>query len=409
MKYLVFIVNTIYNDKILFVIMLLIVILTITSSPLISHTESELSKIAITGSFYKYEYILAPNTTIEGKDIYIAIINTANKPINVSLGYEAPDFIEIIFSHQNVTLLPGEHKIIYIKIKALPNAIPGEYEVKVYANIIMKTVEGKVILVPGAGQRTTIRVVGPTGRLVAETIDKEGNHVTTEISVLRITPKGVYTVITNKSGYINISIPPGKYIIRAMLASEILAEEKIVIEENETKRVFLTVSTIWFDYFDVLPYYKDNNIVFAEVIGVVKNVYKPVNNVSIILVVGYNGSFLENISIASVPVLPQGRAEYKYRYIPVNGWQNGTYTFKLIMISSKRIYSETPEKKLNITVYKAGERIITRIQNTTTVITANRSAITTTTIKNGEFNYWLLPVIIIVIAVIAILALKRKR
>ncbi len=400
--------NTVYSTRLLFVILLIIAVFVSLTSLSISYAESESSRIAITGSFYKYEYVLAPNTTIEGRDIYIAVINTASKPVNVSLGYEAPDFIEIIFSHRNVTLLPGEHKIVYIKIKALPNAIPGEYEIKVYANIIMKTVEGKVILVPGAGQRTTIRIVGPTGRLVVETVDKEGNHVITEVRVLRITPKGEYTVVTNKTGYINISLPPGKYIVKATLAGELLAEEKVVIEENETEKVFLTVSTIWFDYFDILPYYKDNNIVFAEVIGVVKNVYKPVNNVSIVLVVNYNGSFLENVTIATIPVLSQGRAEYKYRYIPVNGWQNGTYTFKLVMVSGKRVYSETPERTLSIIVHRSRGQIITKVQNTTTTIVVNKSTITTTTIKSSEFNYWLI-LVVVIIAGILILVIKRKR
>lgn len=402
-----FIVGIAYNR--ISIIILLVIIVIPVISPLICYTESETPKIAITGSFYKYEYVLAPNTTISGKDIYVAIFNTADKPINVSLGYEAPDFIEIIFSQQNATILPGEHKIVYIRIRALPNAIPGEYEVKVYANIIMKTVEGKVILVPGAGQRTTIRIVGPTGRLIAETIDKEGNHVTTEIRVLRITTKGEYTVTSNKSGYINISLPPGKYIVRATLAGEMLAEEKVVIEENKTERVFLTVSTVWFDYFDVLPYYRDKNIVFAEIIGVVKNVYKAINNVSIILVVNYNDRFLENVTIASIPILPQGRAEYKYRYIPMNGWQNGTYMFKLVMVSGTKVYSETSEKLLNVTTYKVKEQV-TKIKNMTTTITVNKSTATTITTRGrAGFNYWLLVIIIIlVIVAVIVLAMKRK-
>ncbi len=389
-----------------FLVLLLVIMLYYS----ISYAETSAPRIAVTGSFYKYEYVLAPNTTIEGRDIYIAIFNTANKPINVSLGYEAPDFIKIIFSQRNLTIMPGKFKIVYIKIKALSNAMPGEYEVKVYANIVMKSVEGKVILIPGAGQRTTIRIVGPTGRLVAETIDKDGNHVTTEIRVLRITPKGEYTVITNKSGYINISLPPGKYIVRATLASEMLAEKKVFVEENKTIRVFLTVSTVWFDYFDILPYYKDNNIVFAEVLGVVKNVYKPLENVSIILIVDYNRSYLENVTVASMPVLPQGKTEYKYRYIPINGWRNGTYTFRLIMYSNGKIISETLNKTLNVTIYSITKQVITSTQNLTTTVTVNETTVTTITSgKGGEFNYWLLAIILVIIVVVIILVIKRKR
>ncbi len=375
------------------------------------YAESPTPSIAVSGSFYKYEYVLAPNTSIEGKDIYIAVFNKADVPINVSLGYEAPDFIKIEFSKENITLGPGGHEIIYIRIEALPHSVPGEYEVKVYANIVMKSIEGKVVLVPGAGQRTTVRIVGPTGRIIAETIDRENNHVNTLISILRITSKGEYTYASNKSGLLNISLPPGKYLVRASLAGQVLAEKEVYVEENATKRIFLVVSTVWFDYFDVLPYYKNDTIVFAEVISVLKNVYKPVNNTNIILIVKKDGVNLENITIADIPVLPLGRNEYKYRYIPVEGWNNGTYQFKLILVSGKQVYAETDYKNISVTVY---EKKLTKTLTTTSnnTITVSKASVNGTITKPGEeegFSWNLILVLVALIIIVIIVLLYKNK
>ncbi len=386
--------------KDLVLIVLLVLFLT---SMILVHAKTP--NIAVTGSFYKYEYTLAPNTTISGRDIYIAVMNKADEPINVTLGYEAPSFIKITFSQTNITLKPGGYRIIYINISALSDALPGEYEVKIYANIVMKTVEGRVILVPGAGQRTIVRVVGPVGRIIAETTDREGRHVNTKLRLLRVTSSGEYTYVINKTGYIDTFVPPGEYIVRATLAGETLAEKKVKIQGNETKSIKLLVSTVWFDYFDVLSYYKDNNIVFAEIIGVLKNVYRPINNTSIILVVQYNGAFLENITMATIPVLTTGRTEYKYRYIPMKGWENGTYSFKLVLVSGSKKYAETVSKEINVTIYSSRNVTKTSTENKTITVTVSSKE----EIKATETPWILLIVIIAIAAIIATLVYRFNR
>lgn len=91
--------------------------------------------VAISGSFYAHDYVLAQGEEISSKDIYIVAFNKADKRVRVDMEYESPEFIEINLSSKGCFLNPDEYTRVYISLKAREDAVPGNYTVKVFAII----------------------------------------------------------------------------------------------------------------------------------------------------------------------------------------------------------------------------------------------------------------------------------
>jgi hypothetical protein len=64
--------------------------------------------------------------------------------------------------------------------------------------------------------------------------------------------------------------------------------------------------------------------------------------------VTFDGTPLEETTIATLTPLEKGRVGLKYNYIPAGGWEDGTYGFMLQLNLEGEPYATTLEEQLNV-------------------------------------------------------------
>ena len=80
-------------------------IITILFVSLLSVAPSCNGGVAISGSFYSHDYVLAQGEQISSNDIYVVAFNKADKRVRVDVEYEAPEFIDVGLSSESCFLI----------------------------------------------------------------------------------------------------------------------------------------------------------------------------------------------------------------------------------------------------------------------------------------------------------------
>jgi hypothetical protein len=278
------------------------------------------AKVAISGSFYSHNYVLAQGEQISSKDIYVVIYNREDKRVRIDMEYEAPEFIEVNLSLKSCFIEPGEYERVYVTLKADKDAVPGDYKVKVISTINEVKGDLPVKVLTSAAQEAKVTVGGEYGIVTVAAIDPVGNIAST--TLIRFF-RDKYEM-GNEYGELEMRVVPGRYTAKAYLLGEEVASEEFDVAPFEEKKVELLIRSVYFETFDALPA-KDEagNIGYIYTVSVIKNLYKELPNAVITLQV--SGAAEENIDIYSSPYLPLNRTEIRYNYIPIKGWKNGKY------------------------------------------------------------------------------------
>jgi hypothetical protein len=72
-------------------------------------------------------------------------------------------------------------------------------------------------------------------------------------------------------------------------------------------------------------------IQYAEVSATITNNGVAIPTANVTLNVQRDGADVESYPLAQNQALPNGATEFRQRYIPVGGWQSGTWTFELVI------------------------------------------------------------------------------
>ncbi len=299
--------------------------------------------IAISGSFYAHDYVLAQGEEISSKDVYIVAFNKEDKRVRVDMEYEAPEFIEVNLSSKGCFLNPDEYKRVYISLKAREDAVPGNYTVKVIA--IIKEVRGDlpIKVLTSAAQEANVTVTGEYAEVDVAAIDPVENIAST--ALVKLFRSGYE--IASAEGELKKRVVPGRYTAKAYLLGEESASEEFEVAAYEEKRIELPIRSVYFEVFDALPAKDESGrIGYVYVVAVVKNLYKDLPNVSISLEV--SGATSESLTIYSSPFLPLDRTEIKYNYIPKGGWKSGKYEFREKVIADDALYAASLVKTVEV-------------------------------------------------------------
>jgi hypothetical protein len=95
--------------------------------------------VAISGSFYAHDYVLAQGEEVSSRDIYVVAFNKMDTyacldmEYEVGMGNESSEAIVVNLTPQKGLLGPDENKRVYVSLKAKEDAVPGNYTVKVIA------------------------------------------------------------------------------------------------------------------------------------------------------------------------------------------------------------------------------------------------------------------------------------
>ncbi|NJE03883.1 hypothetical protein [Thermococcus sp. MV11] len=309
--------------------------------------------IGVSGDFYSHTYYVPIGGTVTGSTVVIS--NPSNETIHVRMTYQVTpqtDLLTVEFSENEFILQPGERKVVYVTLKAAPNCPPGNYTVTVGGEEI-KQVGNVSVATPSGALKATVIVTGEGARVTITTVDVTGNVVPVDLVLLSMPSK--YPIKRTDTGKLEAIVAPGKYRAEAYLAGQLLNATEFEIGPNEEKEVRLVVKTVYFVAFDVVPAKNsEGRIGYAYVVATVRNLFKPLKDAEVVLRVSYNGKPVENVSVSKMPLLPLNDTEFKYNYVPIEGWKPGKYEFQMLLYSSGKLYAKTEIKTLEVTAEMAG-------------------------------------------------------
>ncbi|MDK2464043.1 MAG: hypothetical protein QI223_04640 [Candidatus Korarchaeota archaeon] len=336
-----------------FVEALLVIGAALVAPPSSAQPSSEVG-VAVSGSFYLYNYTLSVGQVLSRPDTYIVTFNHGSRSVNISLRvWSEPEnpLLRVELSAWNFTLDPGESRKVLITIVAEPGAPPGIYDVHVeaYASVRMPETGGSMA-VPAASLHSFVKIVGEQSVVEVSVVSPSGVPVPTEIRLVYITDRGSFTIARSMNGTLKARVAPGHYRVAAYLAGELLNETALTVEPGSVHRIHLRVSTVHFSSFSVMPALdKGGEIGYAYVVGVVDNLHSELENVTVILRVWSPSGEVDEVALARTPVLTAGKSEFKANYIPPGGWEEGTYIFQMLLYSDGTLYAYTHNASFRVT------------------------------------------------------------
>jgi hypothetical protein len=304
--------------------------------------------LAMSGSFSHQQFELPQGVNISSPDISVVIFNNADDALKINMTTEAPMGVELALSEEDFALNAGEQKKVMVSINVTEDAVPGEYELKISAEAYR---EGAGIKIVGsAAQTATLTIVGEAASVEVTTVNPSGEPVPAVVRLYKLVDSEKTDFGYSETGSLKVKVSPGKYLAEAYVAGEKLAEETFDIAADEEKTIILTVKTVCFEGFGILPnYYNETGkLAFAQVAYTINNLYQTYSEAEVVLKMTFDGTPLEETTIATLTPLEKGRVELKYNYIPAGGWEDGTYGFMLQLKLEGEPYATTLEEQLNV-------------------------------------------------------------
>ncbi len=301
-------------------------------APVSQGQEPASPRIGLSGSFYALDGLTIPvGGSVNSSDIYVVVYNYGEEPIEAVLNYSAPEGIKVVFQGwENPRLLyPGEHARVSLAIIVNEDVVPGNYTIVVYASERRET-EGGVVVVPAAAQDAWIIVSGEYAVLHAYALDPAGRLVEDALLKVYTVVAGNEISVVDSYGELHARLVPGDYVVRAYLRGELSAEERVRLDPFEEETVELRLRIVYFEFFAVQPMTgEEGRLLSAQVHAVVVNLYRTINDSTIVLRVERDGVLVEEKAVQEASILPLGRIEYRFDYVPAGGWESGNYTFAM--------------------------------------------------------------------------------
>ena len=305
---------------------------------------------ALSGSFYRQEFEIPQGSSVSTPSVYVVVFNTGDEVIQVRMTSQAPLGVNLSFSEDDFALEAGGQKKVLIGVEVTTDAAPGEYELSITAEPYRKEGAGGIQIMGAAGQSADLTVLGAGGRVIARMVSPDGSPVPGVVRLFKLASGQSYEVAHSDTGTVEATVAPGSYRAVAYVAGAKLAEEHFEVAADEEKSVTLTVKTVYFEGFGLVPNYRKGTeeLAFAQVVYTVNNLYQPVAKAEVLLQVTYNGELLDEASLATLSPLEMGRVGLNYNYIPAEDWKNGSYGFKLELRLEGKPYATTQEEELSV-------------------------------------------------------------
>lgn len=304
--------------------------------------------IAMTGNFYSQVYEIPQGGSAGGPDTYVVVFNQGQAKAKVKMVCEAPTGVSISLSDEEFVLQPGENQKVLVTINANEDAVPGEYELKVVAEVI-KEGRGGIKVASAAGQRAKLVITGASAMVQVVTLGPDGEQIPAIIRLFKIISGKENEIAASDTGMIEAKVAPGRFVAVAYIAGEELARQNFDISPDEDRRVELIVHTVYFQAFSIVPFHEDDGIAYGELTYAIKNLYRNLPEVKILLSVEYQDTLLEERTLATLSILQEGKTELSYIYVPQGGWETGVYEFRVQLSSEGRVYASA-EEVLEVTV-----------------------------------------------------------
>jgi type 1 fimbria pilin len=317
-------------------------------SSLLMAPSARAGGLAMSGSFSRQNFEIPIGTSLNTTDIYVVIFNNSSDDINIKMTTESPAGVELMLSQQDFPLKSGEQNKVEIGVNVSDAAVPGKYTLKVTAEA-HKAGTG-IQLLGSAAQTASLTVTGESGSVEIATVTPDGGPVFALVRLYKQSGSQSLNVGYSETGSLKQKVSPGNYLAEAYVGGSKLADKSFTVAANENKKVTLEVKTVYFEGFGIIPNYNNETkeLVFAEIDYNVNNLLEPFPEAKVVLKVTKGGAPLDQTTLATLAPLQKGRVALSYNYIPSDGWQKTTYTFKLDLLIDDKPYVSSKEETLEL-------------------------------------------------------------
>ena len=303
----------------------------------------------VSGTFPGYHYKLVPGEKIDSPSIYASFFNNYDVEIDVQIAYEAPAGVTFLIEQTIVSIPAGQSIQVPIGILLSNEAVPGDYVVTVYAQVLPGTEEG-IVVIGSAGLNARLSVFGEAGRVTVISQTTSGDPFNATLELFRIEDDGRLFSVATGQNRITDRVIVGNYVAKSYFQGRTIGEEYFTVNNNDNLTILLIARTVFIRSFLVNPvFFDDRNILASTTISYsLENIYEVINNIKLDLVVTLNGELVETTEMFLAPVLNPGRTEGRFTFIPNRGWQEGTYNISIRLYeldsrfeSGQYLYDET--------------------------------------------------------------------
>ena len=285
--------------------------------------------IGISGTFSGQHFQLVPGESLSTSDIYVVVFNNSDSDMRIKMSSRTPAGVELVLSTADFPLPPGSNQKLEVGIATTPDAVPGEYTLILTAEAYR---EGEGIMLTGAAQmQAKLTLFGEAGKLRLFTTTPEGEPFPAKVKLYRKTDERNLPCGQSETGKLETRLAPGDYLAEAYFDETMVAEESFSLAADEEKEVILVAQTVSIQGFSAVPNYytKGRELAFVKIVYTINNLYQPLEDVKASLEVTFKGQAVEKSEFLSLPILNVGKTEGSYNYTPAQGWQDGTYGFKI--------------------------------------------------------------------------------
>ncbi|MBC7259675.1 MAG: hypothetical protein H5T65_10545 [Chloroflexi bacterium] len=305
--------------------------------------------LAMSGSFYRQSFEIPQGSSVNAPSIYVIVFNQGSEEFGVRMAWEAPAGVEVLLSEEGFTLKPGEQKKVLVGVAVSHDTPAGEYTINLTAESYRAEAQG-IQLLGAAGQSARLVVLGASATVHARTISPSGDPVPATVRLFRLAGDARLEVAYAETGDLEVTVAPGRFVAAAYMGGQRLGEETFDVADGEAKTVTLTVATVYFEGFGVVPNYRNDNgaLAFADIVYTLNNLYQAFPEASTILTVDRDGVPLAQIQMATLAPLEKGSLGLHYAFIPADGWVAGEYAFQALLSIGGQTYAASPVETLRV-------------------------------------------------------------
>jgi hypothetical protein len=305
--------------------------------------------IAMSGSFYQQAFQIPQGSVISGPDIYVVVFNNGSEEMEVRISTQSPDGVHIVLSQTSFNLEPSGHLQIPVSVEVDMDAVPGTYDINITAEAYKRDTAG-IQLAGAAGQTASLTVLGESGTVSIQATSPDNSPITSNVRLYRVVGGKNHEVAYSETGSLEARVAPGSFYAVSYIGGMNLAEEYFDVVSGEHKAISLSGATVYFEGFDIIANYNENDekLAFVQIVYTVKNLYQRISEGQVILTVKRGGVPLPEVVMATLSPLETGRVGLNYNYIPSGNWAAGEYEFQLILKLDGKQYTSSSVKNLSV-------------------------------------------------------------
>lgn len=326
--------KTIYSIR----IMILFLMVLIQSPPTVVA-----GGFGVSGTFAGHDYKMVVGETSSTSNISVIFFNQYDVDITIRLNTEGPLGVTFLNLQDQYSIPANSQLRIPISIQLDSLIAPGSYVLNVYAQVLPSSEEG-ITLIGSAGLQANLVVLGEAGMLDISVISVNGNPIPAVIELFRVEEETLINVALSDDGIVG-QFAAADYLVKVYFESKQVAETLITLENQDEIILEIVAQTLVIQRFRVVPDFINQSELLStsQIYYELDNVFKPVNDVSVVLRVMYQTSLIEEVEILLASVINTGSTRGQFTFFPEQGWKAGDYSFELVLSNPDNVldFSDT--------------------------------------------------------------------